>query len=84
MTSIGAVQERTMSKSSPLSINDPEHWHQRAEEVHTIANQIDDLQAKAAMLRIAEDYAMLRIAEDYERLAKRAGQRAIGRPPNSD
>ncbi len=75
MTSIGAVQERTMSKSSPLSINDPEHWHQRAEEARTIANQIDDLQAKAAMLRIAED---------YERLAKRAGQRAIGRPPNSD
>jgi hypothetical protein len=60
---------------SPLSINDPEHWHQRAEEARTIANQIDDLQAKAAMLRIAED---------YERLAKRAGQRAIGRPPNSD
>jgi hypothetical protein len=45
-----------------------------APEARNMAVQIDDLQAKAAMLRIAED---------YERLAKRAEQRAIGRPPNS-
>jgi hypothetical protein len=42
---------------------------------HTIAAQISDLQGKAAMLRIAED---------YERLAKRAQTRAIGTNPNSN
>jgi hypothetical protein len=39
-----------------------------------MADQLSDLQAKAAMLRIAED---------YERLAERAKARASGREPNS-
>jgi hypothetical protein len=50
-------------------INDPTHWHQRAEEARTIAEQMGDPQSKEAMLRIAKD---------YERLAERAERRAKG------
>ena len=53
-------------------INDPEHWLQRAEEARTVADQMNDLQSKEAMLRIAED---------YERLARRARERAKGEGP---
>jgi len=52
----------------PLSvINDPEQWRSRAEEARTIAEQMNDLTSKEAMLRIAADYG---------RLAKRAEERA--------
>jgi hypothetical protein len=50
-------------------INDPEHWRARAEEKRTLAAGINDLDARATMLRIADD---------YEKLAKRAEQRAGG------
>jgi len=50
-------------------INDPAHWRQRAEEARTIAEQMNDLQSRESMLRIAKD---------YERLAERADQRAKG------
>jgi hypothetical protein len=56
-------------------INDPDHWRRRAQQARTLADQLSDLQAKAAMLRIADD---------YERLAKRAEARSIGRAPNSE
>ena len=59
----------------PSLVNDPAHWRQRAQEARTVADQLSDLQAKAAMLRIADD---------YERLATRAEARAIGRQPNSN
>jgi len=53
----------------PLSfINDPKHWRQRAEEALTIADQMNDLQAKAVMIRISYD---------YETLAKRAEEREL-------
>jgi hypothetical protein len=53
-------------------INDPKHWRARAEEARLLANQMNDSEAKAAMLRIARD---------YEHLARRAEDRALGRLP---
>ena len=50
-----------VSASSP--INDPVHWRDRAEEMRSLADGINDLLAKARILRIAED---------YERVAERA------------
>jgi hypothetical protein len=50
-------------------VNDPDHWQRRAEEMRALAADIKDLDARATMLRIAED---------YEKLAKRAAQRAGG------
>jgi len=53
----------------PLSfLNDPKHWRQRAEEALTIADQMNDLQAKAMLIRISYD---------YESLAKRAEEREL-------
>jgi hypothetical protein len=40
-------------------LNDPEHWRDRAEEARTRADQLDDVQSRSAMLRIAQDYELL-------------------------
>ena len=45
------------------SINDPQHWLDRAKEARALAETIADLEAKRMMLGIADD---------YERLAQRA------------
>jgi hypothetical protein len=55
-------------------IDDPEHWRGRAEEARAIAEQMQDMPSREAMLRIAKD---------YERLAKRAEQR-LKRPPTAN
>lgn len=47
----------------------PEHWLQRAEEVRTAAEGMRDAEARAAMLRVAENYEMI---------AKRAEARELG------
>jgi hypothetical protein len=49
--------------------NDPEHWHQRAEESRVLAEQMSDEISKQMMLRIADD---------YDKLAVRAAMRLQG------
>ena len=48
-----------------ISINDPKHWRERAEEARTVAEQITGPSREW----------ILRIAEDYEKLAKWAERR---------
>jgi hypothetical protein len=55
----------------PDAFGTPEHWLQRATEARSMAEGIEDSEAKRAMLAIAEN---------YERIAKRAEARAAGVP----
>ena len=56
-----------------ISINDPKHWRERAEEARTIADDITDPDSKRNLLRIADD---------YEELARRAEKRPLDRQQN--
>jgi hypothetical protein len=49
-----------------MLLDNPAHWHLRAQQARRLASQLDDPEAKAATLKIAEE---------YERLAMRATQR---------
>ena len=49
-------------------LNDPTHWRLRAQEAQLLASQLDDSVAKAATLKIAQE---------YERLAARAANREM-------
>jgi hypothetical protein len=51
-------------------LNDPKHWHQRAEEARCLAEQMNDSQSRQMMIRIAAD---------YDQLAKHAQQRVRAR-----
>ena len=43
----------------------PDYWRKRATEALELARQLDDAEAKASMLAVAEDYA--KIADRYEK-----------------
>jgi hypothetical protein len=47
-------------------LNNPAHWRLRAQEARLLAEELDDLMARASTLAIAEE---------YERLAERASNR---------
>jgi hypothetical protein len=49
--------------------SDPKHWRNRAKEMRALAESVKDRQAKATMLKIAND---------YEKLAERADLRSDG------
>ena len=51
------------------SLDDPDHWHQRAQEMRAIADGMTILPSAKVSL--------LRTAEEYERLADRAERRAL-------
>jgi hypothetical protein len=55
----------------PRLLNNSAHWHLRAQEAQLLAAQLEDPVAKAATLKIAEE---------YERLAARAAKRVVARP----
>jgi hypothetical protein len=50
----------------PILLNNPAHWHLRAQEARLLAAHLEDPVAKEATLRIADE---------YERLAVRAAKR---------
>ena len=53
------------------SINDPEHWRARAEEMRRLAEDLKDAATKEMMLRIARDYENLALrAEERSRSPK--------------
>jgi hypothetical protein len=39
----------------PLFLNNPAHWHLRAQEVRLLAGQLEDPEAKEATLKIADE-----------------------------
>jgi hypothetical protein len=41
---------------APQHFNGPGHWHQRAEEVRVLAEQMNTERTRKLMLRIADDY----------------------------
>jgi hypothetical protein len=53
------------------SINDPEHWRARAEEMRRLAEDMKDAATKEMMLRNARDYENLAVrAEERSRSPK--------------
>jgi len=59
----------------PLWLNNPAHWHLRAQEVRLLAAELEDEEAKAATLKIADE---------YEALATRAQKRLADREKSSN
>jgi hypothetical protein len=53
-------------------LDDPKRWLERAQEAHSIADQLSDPESRRMMLRIAEDYE--RLANHARRRTSRTAQ----------
>jgi hypothetical protein len=53
-------------------LDDPQHWLARAEEAHSIADQLSDSESRRMMLHIAQDYD--RLANHARRRQSRMAQ----------
>jgi hypothetical protein len=51
-----------------VSVHDPKHWRERAEQARALANGLMDPEAKRRMLKLVED---------YEELARRVEKRLL-------
>ena len=64
----------------PILLNNPAHWHLRAQEARLLAAVLEDPEAKAATLKIADEYDRLavratkRMADDAEKESKDAAR----------
>jgi hypothetical protein len=62
----------------PILLNNPAHWHLRAQEARLLAAQLEDPVAREATLKIADEYDRLavraakRMADDAEKESKDA------------
>jgi hypothetical protein len=45
----------------PLLLNNSAHWLLRAQEVRLLAQQLEDAEAKAAILKMADEYGRLAV-----------------------
>ena len=54
----------------PVLLNNPAHWHLRAQEARLLASQLDDPEAKAATLKIDDEYALLFVQRNVWRSSK--------------
>ncbi len=52
------------------TINDPEHWRKRGDEMRALALEMVDSKAKRIMLKLAAE---------YERLMKKRAEESLGR-----
>ena len=57
--------------------NDPEHWHQRAEEARVLAEQMKDEVTKQMMLDIARDFKASRRREPSRKMEKALGEPSL-------
>jgi hypothetical protein len=72
-----AVSFRTMALGS---VNDPKHWRDRAAQMRVLAEEMKESEAKAIMLRLADDYDKLADRADIRSDGKASRQAASAAP----
>ena len=68
----------------PTSFNDPRHWRARAEKMRALAVMADDLDTRASLLTLSDEYEKLaRRAEERSDAVANSGPRLLNIPPPS-
>jgi len=60
----------SIAPASPVHINNPKHWRDRAKEARSMAEHFSDPDAIATMLRVASQYEQLAKDAEARRQAK--------------